>query len=612
MFRKNQKHLQPTLVNDLGLLSERQRRRLEQSWAAVFRREVFSRLDETPFAALYADIPSRPNIPINVLVGLEALKAGRDWSDEEMHDAFSFDLQVRYALGYENLGDGEFDVRTIYNFRQRLSEHLRTTGQNLMAQAFAQVTDAQIGAFQLKTGLLRMDSTQIASNVCEMSRLQLLVEVLQRFHRILGKSDQAKYADAFAPYLKGTAAGYVYQLKARETDSHLQQIGELMQRLLVELASTPCVAHATYQMLQRVFHEQFTLTSETPLVVPTPNPSEPSARAPETTPAAPTSLPAVVSPAVQLKPGEEIAASSLLSPDDPEATFRRKGNRTYQGYVSNVTETCSPENPFQLIVQVQTSPNTTEDTTLLLEALPDLRKRTAVDTLYNDGAFCSPAVDRHLRTQHIVQVPTGLKGFAPNPARLSLADFTGPIDLEGIPQHIACPQGQSVPVETGRGPQHFLVRFDPAICQVCALQICCPTRAHLGKGWRLLRFTQTEFDLAQRRQRCKAYHQGAHHLRAAVEATIGALKRPFSDDQLPVRGKFRMGAMMIGSAFMVNVRRIQRYVSEQQGEKKPSQVQGEQGQSLDATPLSFLSALWMRFLMCFQVKSCFPTPLSRI
>ena len=36
---------------------------------------------------------------MNVLVGLETLKAGYGWSDEELYDHFVFDLQVRYALG---------------------------------------------------------------------------------------------------------------------------------------------------------------------------------------------------------------------------------------------------------------------------------------------------------------------------------------------------------------------------------------------------------------------------------------------------------------------------------------------------------------------------------
>jgi len=205
MFQKNQRHLQSPLLSHLDLLTVKQRKRLDESWAGTFRREVFSRLDESPFAVLYADEPSRDNIPVNVLVGLETLKAGQGWSDEEMHDEFSFGLQVRDALGYENLGEGEFDLRTVYHFRRRLSEHMRRTGENLIDRAFRQISDAQIEAFRLKTGRLRMDTTQIASNIRRMSRVQLLVEVLQRTHRMLSKPDQARYAEAFAPFLQGSS-----------------------------------------------------------------------------------------------------------------------------------------------------------------------------------------------------------------------------------------------------------------------------------------------------------------------------------------------------------------------------------------------------------------------
>lgn len=64
---------------------------------------------------------------------------------------------------------------------------MQETGINLIEKAFEQVTDEQTEAFQLKTGKLRMDSTQIASNIREMSRLQLLVEVLQRVQRMLNR-----------------------------------------------------------------------------------------------------------------------------------------------------------------------------------------------------------------------------------------------------------------------------------------------------------------------------------------------------------------------------------------------------------------------------------------
>ena len=158
MFRQNTRHLhlQPPLFSDINQLPEVVRKRLENSWAETFYREFFCRLDEEAFAVLYAERPSRPNVPVNVLVSLEFLKAAFGWTDEERYDHFCFDMQVRYAVGYRNLGEGYFDLRTLYNFRQRLARHMQATGENLLEQAFEQVTDEQMEAFALKTGQQRV------------------------------------------------------------------------------------------------------------------------------------------------------------------------------------------------------------------------------------------------------------------------------------------------------------------------------------------------------------------------------------------------------------------------------------------------------------------------
>ena len=161
----------------------------------------FCRIDEDIFAILYSDKASRPNIPVNVLVGLEILKSGFGWSDAELEDALHFNLQVRYALGYYGLDEGHFELRTVYNFRQRLARHMQETGENLLDEVFEQITDAQIERLWLKTGKLRMDSTQIGSNIGQMSRLQLLVEVIQRAWRML--SEEATVRSVKHPFGNG-------------------------------------------------------------------------------------------------------------------------------------------------------------------------------------------------------------------------------------------------------------------------------------------------------------------------------------------------------------------------------------------------------------------------
>jgi hypothetical protein len=591
MYRANQGHMQAPLFSDLDHLSERARQRLEESWAGVFYREFFCRLDESPFAVLYSDVASRPNVPINVLVGLEALKAGFGWSDQELHDGFLFDMQVRYALGYRNLGEGEFDLRTIYNFRHRVNDYMGETGENLIEQAFEQVTDAQVAAFQLKTGSLRMDSTQIASNIRRSCRLQLLVEIVQRAYRMLSETDQAHYAEAFAPYLKGSSGQYVYHLKGQETEPHLQRIGELMYYLLAELA--PAYAtHSTYEMLQRVFNEQFDVIEPAQLSTAESDPSEPDGptglaeaaktRSPSSTiPSAPDDAQAAASYQIQAKPGQAISPNSLRSPDDPEATYRKKGRRAYEGYVTNVTETCDPKNAFQLIVKVQTAPNTTEDATLLLETLPNLRQRTQVNTLYNDASFCDPEVDKALRRAAIQQIPSALRGRAPDPQYTHLADFAFHFDDQGQLIQMTCPHGHSRGVEAVAERERYVATLDQTACPDC--------RFRKSSSHRLLRFSLADLELALRRQRCRAYLQSKPRLRAAIEASVGAIKRPFGNDKTPVRGRSRVGAMMIGSAAMVNIRRIQRYLLQQVKAKQPKT-------NPDGSVTSFLVAFATRCL----------------
>ena len=179
------------------------------------------------------------------------MKSHFDWSDEELYDAFTYDLQVRYALGYREFREGDFDLRTLYYFRERVARYQQEQGINLIAKAFEQVTDEQIKAYQLKTGKQRMDSTQIASNMRAMSRLQLLVEVLQRVHRMLNEADQGAYGEVFAPFIQGHAGQYVYHLKGGETDEHVQKIGNLMQHLVEELRPNYS-QEPVYQMLERV------------------------------------------------------------------------------------------------------------------------------------------------------------------------------------------------------------------------------------------------------------------------------------------------------------------------------------------------------------------------
>jgi hypothetical protein len=527
MFRSNKRHQQPALISNVNELPEKRRQRLEQSWAGTFRREFFSRLNEEAFAVLYSDAPSRPNVPVNVLVSLDILKAGYGWSDEELYDHFLYDLQVRYAVGYESLTEGDFELRTLYNFRRRLSQYNLAHGANLLTAAFVDVTDQQLTALAVRTGQQRMDSTQIASNIVIMSRLQLTVEAIQRLQRLMCETDQMRYAELLAPYVGETAGHYVYRVKGfAASEAQLQPMGqalyELLQAMAVDYGQEPA-----YQVAARLFSEQYRVVDET----------------------------------TQAKANHEISASSLQSLDDLEATYREKNRVGYKGYVANVTETCDPQNPLQLITAVQVAPNTTEDSALLMAALPELKQRTALNTLHTDATYGSPEADTVLRATQVTLIQTAIRGRKPNTAKLHLADFAMTQDAQGLPLAITCPQGQTVPVTPSGKPQCFAAEFASAVCQTCPLYTTgrCPPQPDNRRRSLRLTFTQAEVEKAQRHRRSRAEHHPGSNLRAAVESTVRSLKHPFPDSKLPVRGLFRMTCLIVASAAMTNVRRIQRY-----------------------------------------------------
>ena len=566
MFRQNQKHLQIPMFSTVASLPEAQRKLLDKSWAGVFYREFFSRLDEQPFAVLFSDEASRPNVPVNRLVGFDVLKAGFGWSDEEMYEAYLFNVQVRYALGLYDLGDDSFDLRTLYYFRQRLSAHMQTTGENLIEKAFEQVTDQQIAALHVKTGRLRMDSTFVSSNIRQMSRLHLLVEMVQRVQRMLTEADRQRYAADFADYVHGTAGQFMYHLRGQDIAPHIEQVGALMARLVVELGAS-YNQDDTYLLLERVFLEHFEF---------------------EQTP-------------VRVKTGAELNARTLQSPDDPQATYRNKGGERHLGYVSNITETCDPENKVQLIVGLQTEQNVTDDGALLAAALPALKERTGVAELTTDGGYMGDIPRRATAAQHVQHILTSLRGAQPGTVALGTFAITNGAD--GQPAQITCPFQQVVPL-TSKVAQRYQAHFALLGCALCPQAQQCPARPLKRLPVRALYLRLRDIESAQQ-QRAFLLRDTDHtkNLRVAIEGTISALKRPFADGQLPVRGLPRVAGMMAAAAAMANVRRIYRHLSNQAAEARKTGASTEPAASSLSFVFSFLGRLCHPFAIPFSLQA---------
>ena len=131
------------------------------------------------------------------------------------------------------------------------------------------------------------------------------------------------------------------------------------------------------------------------------------------------------------KPGQNWQTGTLQSPDDLEATFRKKRGEGHVGYVVNVTETVDEGQGLQLITKVQTESNTADDAKMLDEALPDLVERTELETLYTDGTYSSPAVDTTCQEQGVNANPEWYSRYATRPEWGFFVEFRLPTGRTG-------------------------------------------------------------------------------------------------------------------------------------------------------------------------------------
>ena len=67
-------------------------------WTIRFGEKIFPAIDESTFSVLHSDKASRPNTPVNVLVGALILKESMQLSDNNSLESLLFDVRFQVAL----------------------------------------------------------------------------------------------------------------------------------------------------------------------------------------------------------------------------------------------------------------------------------------------------------------------------------------------------------------------------------------------------------------------------------------------------------------------------------------------------------------------------------
>ena len=107
----------------------RKQKILDKSWAKPFSDHIFSNIDERLFAPLYSDKKnSRPNAPVNVIVGALILKEFNGLTDDEILEECEFDFRYQYALHTTSYENQPLSDRTFSRFRERVTAYELVTG----------------------------------------------------------------------------------------------------------------------------------------------------------------------------------------------------------------------------------------------------------------------------------------------------------------------------------------------------------------------------------------------------------------------------------------------------------------------------------------------------
>ncbi len=516
MFKKNEKHVQTNLFGISTLLPAHYVKGIEESEEQTFYELIFSNIREESFASLYSEKYSRPNSPINCLVGAILLQHRNRWTIEGMFKNIKYNLLTKTALGLPTFDEVPFNEATFFNFQNRLNQHFVTTGNNLLEQVFDSLTAEQLKKFGIKSDIQRTDSFQAASNIRKYSRLQLLVEMLIRVYRVLNEEDIKTYDELFAPYVRKTSGQFIYRLEQGEVQTQLETIGTVYRRIQTEIVPRYNDVEI-FKIFERVFQEHF----------------------------------AVVEEKITLKETTELVSDSLQSPDDIDATYRKKRNVSYRGQSVNIVETCNPENLVDLITDISVNANNVDDSTVLHDRLETLKEKTPdIEELHHDGAYGSESNDTKCLELTITPIQTAIRGKEP------AVDIT--IEQTEDSFRVTC---ASQTVVATKCRKRHRAEFGEEECASCPLsQRCNLIKTNHGR-----RYYFSEEDYWRKKRANNIYDIPAERrtLRANAEATVSEFKRKMNDDKLKVRGHFKTSIFAFAMGISINFGRVYRFLQSQ-------------------------------------------------
>lgn len=512
MFKKNTEHLQNNLYPIKNELSKEKKDKLEKSEEVYFYNTIFCNIKEEDFQAIYREDIGSPNAPINSMLASLILMNKHYWTYEELFNHIDFDLLTRTALGLQTLHETPYCQATLFNFQNKLCEYYIRTGNNLIERVFDGLSKEQLKTLKIKTDIQRSDSTLIGSNIRNYTRLQLLVEVIIRVHRILTDDDKKDYESYFSSYVKQTSGQFIYRLKGKDTAEKLNEIGQMYYWINANLKGK-YGSSEIFSVFERAYFEHFKTVNEK----------------------------------IEIRPNEEMHSGMLQSPDDVDASYRKKGTQISKGQVVNITETANPENPIQLITDIVVKPNNLDDSEILNQRIEIIKGKTPdLVEMHTDGGYGSEDNDKKMEAEKINHIQTAIRG----------REEKVEMKLEKINDNTYKVSCSKQCVESEKTGKRNKAVFNSGVCKECPFIKDCQTMP-MKKG-RVFYFKDKYYLMKKRQDNILNIPKERRGLRPNVEASVKEIKCP-TKGKLKVRGAFKTIIYAFTRGISVNFGRIYRF-----------------------------------------------------
>jgi len=502
-------------------LTVREAKMLSQSWADAFSKDIFPKINEERFSVLYSDNrASRPNTPVNVIVGALMLKELFNNTDEECMNSLMFDLRYQYALHTTSCENQPISDRTLSRFREKLYWHEVETGRDLIKEEMVSLAVEFTKMLKLNPTLKRMDSLMVASSSKNMTRMEVFYAGVRNLVKAINATGEAGLLDGrLLKYLDSSDENNtIYRTTSEGAASKLEDI--LADAIkLIGIAREGYKDLQEYKILERVINDQSEETKD----------------------------------GIKLHDKKTISPTSLQNPSDEDATFRSKAGKNNIGYVGNIVETFNDD--VSIITSMDYAQNTHSDIEFCKTVISEEPVHEKPITITSDGAYGSEETIALAKEKNITLITTSLIGKSPDPL---LAKF----EIDEV-NHviISCPAGHK-PTDTTYTTKTdcYASHFDKSICMEC------PNRKKCGiiyqKKRAIIRITGNKIKRARYlKKMSEDQYKKFANMRNAVEAIPSLMRRKYRVDEMPVRGYLRSKCWFFLKVGAINVKRMLAYAS---------------------------------------------------